>query len=112
MASDLTGSEWHPSFMSEAELIPGVEMVVDFSPDGKISGYGGCNQFFGGYTISGHSIKIGPIASTRKGCPGLIGMEAAFFAMLESAKSFEEHDGTLILYDVTGAKVLELARAD
>jgi heat shock protein HslJ len=96
--------------MSAAELIPGVEMVVNFGPDGKITGNGGCNQFFGGYTVSGDHIKIGPIASTRKGCPGIIGTEAAFFAMLESAKSFEEHDGMLVLYDVTGAKVLELAR--
>jgi heat shock protein HslJ len=75
--------------MSAAELIPGVEMVVNFNPDGKITSSGGCNQFFGGYSVSGNHIKIGPIASTRKGCPGLVGMEAAFFAMLESAKSFE-----------------------
>ena len=112
MGSDLVGSVWRPSFMSAAELIPGVEMVVNFNPGGKISGNGGCNQFFGAYTVSGNLIKIGPIASTRKGCPGLIGVEAAFFAMLESAKTFEEQGGMLVLYDVTGAKVLELARAD
>ena len=110
MGTDLVGSVWRPSFLSAAELIPGVEMAVNFSPDGKITGNGGCNQFFGGYSVEGNHIKIGPIASTRKGCPGIIGMEAAFFAMLESAKTFEEHDGMLVLYDVTGAKVLELAR--
>jgi putative lipoprotein len=110
MGTDLVGSVWRPSFMSAAELIPGVKMVVNFNPDGKITGSGGCNQFFGGYSVTGNTIKIGPIASTRKGCPGLIGVEAAFFAMLESAKSFEELNGTLILYDITGAKVLELAR--
>jgi heat shock protein HslJ len=111
MASDLTGSHWRPVFMSAAELLPGVEMIVHFNPDGRITGNGGCNQFFGGYTVAGNLIDIGPIASTRKGCPGIIGIEAAFFAMLESAKTFEEQDGKLILYDVTGAKVLELDRA-
>ena len=67
---DLAGSEWRPSFMSAAELPAGIKMQVEFQSDGRITGSGGCNRFFGGYTISGNHIKIGPLASTRKGCPG------------------------------------------
>jgi len=70
MSTDLAGSEWRPSFMSSAEIPSGIHMVVRFNPEGEISGSGGCNHFFGGYTISGNHIKIGPLASTRKGCPG------------------------------------------
>ena len=110
MGVDLAGSEWRPSFMSAAELPAGVTMQVTFGPDGKISGNGGCNRFFGGYIVSGSHIKIGPLASTRKGCPGLIRVETAFFATLEAARSFEQTDTTLILFDAAGTKLAQFIR--
>ena len=109
---DLAGSEWRPSFMSRAELPAGVKIEVEFGPDGRITGSGGCNRFFGGYTVSGNHIKIGPLASTRKGCPGLIKLETTFFATLQAADSFEQTDTTLILFDASGAKLAQFARAE
>ncbi|MGH6832866.1 MAG: META domain-containing protein [Methyloceanibacter sp.] len=111
MGGDLAGSEWRPSFMRASDLPAASQMIVQFSPDGKITGNGGCNQFFGGYTISGNHIKIGPLASTRKGCPGLLFAETAFFATLEAAKSFEQDGATLVLFDVTGAELAQFVRA-
>ena len=112
MGADLAGSHWRPSFMSASELPAGIQMQVAFEPDGKITGSGGCNRFFGGYTVSGNHIEIGPLASTRKGCPGLIGVEAAFFATLEAAKSFEQDGTTLVLFDAAGSKLAEFVRAE
>lgn len=112
MGVDLAGSEWRPSFMSAAELPAGIKMQVEFQPDGRITGSGGCNRFFGGYTISGNHIKIGPLASTRKGCPGLIKVEATFFATLQAASSFEQTGTTLILFDASGGKLAQFVRAD
>jgi heat shock protein HslJ len=110
LAADLLGGDWRPSFLAETDLPAGIQMTVHFGPDGKITGSGGCNQFFGAYAISGNTINIGPIASTRKGCPGIIGGEAAFFAPLEIAKSFTQEGGTLVLFDATGAKIAEFDR--
>jgi heat shock protein HslJ len=112
MGADLAGSEWRPSFMSAAELPAGIKMQVEFQPDGKITGNGGCNRFFGGYAISGTHIKIGPLASTRKGCPGLIRVETAFFATLQAASSFEQTDTTLILFDAAGNTLAQFVRAE
>lgn len=112
MGVDLAGSEWRPSFISAADLPAGVKIEVEFEPDGRITGSGGCNRFFGGYTVSGTHIKIGPLASTRKGCPGLIKLEAAFFATLQAATSFEQTDTTLILFDASGAKLAQFVRAE
>lgn len=112
MGVDLAGSEWRPSFMSAAELPAGIKMQVEFQPDGRITGNGGCNRFFGGYTISGNHIEIGPLASTRKGCPGLLLAETALFATLEAAKSFEQSDATLVLFDAFGARLAEFVRAE
>ena len=112
MGADLAGSHWRPSFISASELPPGIHMQVDFQPDGQITGNGGCNRFFGGYTVTGNHIKIGPIASTRKGCPGIISVEAAFFATLEAADRFEQDETTLILFDAAGTKLAQFVRAD
>jgi heat shock protein HslJ len=112
MSTDLAGSNWRPSFMSASDLPAGNQMLVHFDPAGKISGNGGCNQFFGAYAVSGDHIAIGPLASTRKGCPGLIGIEAAFFATLQAAKSFVQEGGTLTLYDAAGTKLAQFVRAE
>lgn len=112
MGVDLVGSEWRPSFMSAAELPAGIKMEVAFQPDGRITGNGGCNHFFGGYALFGNHIKIGPLASTRKGCPGLIRVETAFFATLQAASSFEQTDTTLILFDAAGHTLAQFVRAE
>ncbi|MBC8013177.1 MAG: META domain-containing protein [Methyloceanibacter sp.] len=112
MGADLAGSEWRPSFMRASDLPAGSHMVVQFNPDGRITGSGGCNRFFGAYTISGDHIKIGPLAATRKGCPGLLLAETAFFATLEAAKSFEQNDTTLVLFDAFGTKLAQFVRAE
>jgi heat shock protein HslJ len=112
MGVDLSGSKWNPSFMTRAEIPSGVRMVVQFDPEGRITGYGGCNRFFGGYTISGDHIKIGPLGSTRKGCPGLTQLETSFFATLEAAKSFEQDETTLTLFDAAGERLAQFVRAE
>ena len=111
MGADLAGSEWHPSFMRASDLPAGNHMVVQFNPDGRITGNGGCNQFFGGYTVSGNHIEIGPLASTRKGCPGLLLAETALFATLEAANSFEQDGTTLVLFDAAGITLAQFVHA-
>jgi heat shock protein HslJ len=110
MSADLRGSEWRPSFMSAAELPAAAHVLVHFNPDGRITGKGRCNQFFGSYTISGETIRIGPLVSTRKGCPGLLEAETAFFATLEAAKSFAQDGDNLVLFDAGGTKLAQFTR--
>jgi heat shock protein HslJ len=112
MGADLAGSEWRPRFLRASELPAASHMVVQFNPDGRITENGGCNQFFGGYTVSGNHIEIGPLASTRKGCPGLLLAETAFFATLEAAESFAQDGTTLVLFDAAGAKLAQFDRAE
>jgi hypothetical protein len=110
MGAELSGIDWRPSFLSASDLPPGHHMVVHFASDGKISGNGGCNHFFGVYSVSGNQIAIGPIASTRKGCPGFIAIESAFFATLRSAKSFARESDELVLFDAGGGKLVQFVR--
>jgi heat shock protein HslJ len=112
MGTDLAGSEWRPRFMSASELPAETHMLVHSNPDEKITGNGGCNRFFGAYSVSGNTIEIGPLVSTRKGCPGLLHAETAFFATLEAAKSFAQEGDSLLLFDAAGTKLAQFVRAD
>jgi heat shock protein HslJ len=109
---DLSGSAWRPSYISASALPSKARMFVQFKPDGLITGNGGCNRFFGPYSISGNTIKIGPLASTRKGCPGLIQVETAFFATLEAATTFERDETKLVLFNEAGVEVAAFTLAD
>ena len=112
MSADLAGGHWRPSSIGLESLAPKTPVYVAFSDDGKVTGFGGCNRFFGGYTVSGNSIKIGPLASTRKGCPDTLNLEIEFFKALQGAETFEQTDAALVLIGPDGAKLAELVHTD
>jgi heat shock protein HslJ len=111
MTTNLTGNGWRPSHVATFTLPDDTHMFVEFKPDGRISGNGGCNAFFGPYTVSGNTTKIGRLLSTWKGCPGLIQAEVKFLAMLESAATFEVQDDKLVLFDAAGSELAEFVLA-
>ena len=41
---------------------------IRFEAD-KVTGFDGCNNFFGNYTMEGNKLSFGPLASTRMACP-------------------------------------------
>ena len=112
MSADLAGGHWRPSTITTESLAPETPIYVAFSDDGKVTGFGGCNRFFGGYTVSGNSIKIGPLASTRKGCPDTLNLEVEFFKALQEAETFQQTDEALVLFGPDGAKLAELVHTD
>ena len=52
MGVTLTGSKWHPSFMTASEILSGVHITVQFGPHGRVTGYGGCNRFSGASPVN------------------------------------------------------------
>jgi len=112
MSTDLVGSAWRPSLI-HAHSVPAEERVyITFKDDGRVFGNGGCNHFFSVYATDGNTIKIGPIASTKKGCPGKYELETSFFSVLESAKTYELHETTLVLFNGYGQPIAELIKTD
>ncbi len=81
--------------------------------DGKVSGFSGCNQFTGSYTIEGgHSLSFGPLANTRKMCPPpLMDLEGLTMRTLETVESAYVRDGeTLELYGPGETLLMTYAR--
>lgn len=106
--STLAGSEWQPSGQKADDL----EQFVAFQSDGKINGFAGCNSFFGTYTLNGETLKIGPLASTRKMCAEHMAAESAFLQGLQSAERLTATALELTLKDGADTPVMTLQRRD
>ena len=66
---DLTDHQW---LLDRATTTPNIEgtnpVTLTFSSDHTLSGTSPCNQYFGSFTLSEDTIKIGPLRQTLKAC--------------------------------------------
>lgn len=74
-------------------------LSITFNDDAKtVTGFSGCNHFNGTYEIDGNTIKIGPLASTRKFCQGIENTtESKMLLALNTVNSFKIEEGILTL---------------
>ena len=69
-------------------------ITLTFNNDGTLSGFGGCNNFNGAYTLSGittdfgKGISIGPLASTMKYCADTADFETAYLNNLQKTQTY------------------------
>jgi len=69
---------------------------VRFEADGKLSGSGGCNRFFGSYVATDRTIETGPLGATKMACAeDVMKAETRFLAALESAREYRIEGDTL-----------------
>ncbi len=84
------------------QLLPNTKITAEFK-DGKLSGNGGCNQYFTGYKVesvdqSSGKIKIGKIGSTLVFCSEEINaQESSYFQALEQVSEYSLTNEGLIL---------------
>jgi heat shock protein HslJ len=93
--------------------VPGSELTLSFA-SGTASGYAGCNQFTGGYTLTGEDLTIGPLASTRRACadPAVSQQETDYLAALQATASFSATSQMLTLLAADGTITVTAMRAD
>ena len=98
----LTGHEW---LLDEVvfdgdeftETPPAGVTIMFADTTNRVSGNGGCNGYFGTYTVTGDDkIKIGPLASTLMACPNME-FEGKYFKWLEAVDKFEAEENSLRL---------------
>jgi heat shock protein HslJ len=88
-----------------ALLVPTTEITLVFNPDGNLTGYGGCNNYFASYTLTGATTKfgngiiIGPIVSTKKYCEINGQQEATYLQVLQDTMAYTVNLNQLSLTD-------------
>jgi len=85
------------------------EPYLEFNvKQGRFSGSTGCNRISGGYHVDGRSLRMTPVAVTRRACPGEEAqqIEASFLKALEATSKFEVQGDVLRLYATSDAPIL------
>ncbi len=109
--TDLAGSEW---LLRDLAGEPAqAEAWIRFKQDGAALGNSGCNRFNGSYEASPVRLSFGPIAMTRRACPGPESdTEFAFMGALDKARRIAATRLVLSLFDEENALLATLMRRD
>jgi len=116
----LVGTEWVAIGINNgrggvAGALAGVEVTATFGEDGRVTGSGGCNRYFGPYALDGDALSIGPLASTRMACfePAGVGeQETAYLAALGRVATWSIREDRLQLRDPDGALQVDFRPAE
>jgi heat shock protein HslJ len=88
-----------------APLQPTTEITLVFNADGNLTGYGGCNNYFASYVLtgilekSGHGINVGPLVSTKKYCNLTAQQETTYLQILQNIVAYSVNINQLTLTD-------------
>jgi copper homeostasis protein (lipoprotein) len=105
----LTRLEDKPVILAEKQREPS---LVFRSEQSRLTGFGGCNNLAGSYTLKGNELTLGRIAATRKACLEGLDIEGAFFKALEKVRTWKIFGEHLELYDAEANMLARLeARA-
>jgi heat shock protein HslJ len=69
-------------------------ITLTFNNDGTVSGFSGCNNFNGAYTLNGKTtdfgkeISIGPLATTMKYCADTADFETAYLNNVQKTLTY------------------------
>jgi heat shock protein HslJ len=101
--ADLSGTGW------AVESVAGQPMsgaTIEFAQD-RISGTGGCNRFFGGYTAEDGRLSFSAIGATRMACEtDVMDREERFFAALNAVQSYSRDGDRLTLTGGDGQAIV------
>ncbi|MBL8046379.1 MAG: META domain-containing protein, partial [Anaerolineales bacterium] len=90
-----------------AEAVPAeIEITATFA-EGKITGSGGCNNYFGEYTEEVGRITVASIGATKMACEGKLDLEQRFFTEIAQAHTVLVEAGQLRLVSDSGTLVFE-----
>jgi heat shock protein HslJ len=103
--------KWLAEDIGGGGVIDRVQTRLELSADGKVTGNGGCNRYFGTASVEGNRIVFGRIGSTRMACPpAVMSQETRFFNALTSVRTWRIERTKLLLLDSRGAVSIRLAR--
>lgn len=97
---DLNGTVWQVEDVDNGGIIDNSMITVAFA-DGQVTGFTGCNRYFGTYETVGSSLTVRGLGNSRKACPpAIMAQEQRFLKGLISATSYQvESDTWLIIID-------------
>lgn len=102
--SGLADSRW---------VLAGSAVPVDLVFQGlaQVSGSAGCNRYTGPARVEGANLRLGPLAATRRMCPGeAMAVESRVLKALDETRQARIEALQLVLLDAGAKEVLRLTR--
>ena len=97
---------WRPTHIGEMSVDDQTSMTLQFDPDNRINGMGGCNRFFGSFEFVDGNLSVGMIGSTRMACESADGsMEIAYLEALGATRSAARLEDRLAIKDSEGTTI-------
>ncbi len=92
----LNGTAWQATGFNNGNMavvspLAGTNLTLRFESNDTVSGNSGCNNFNGGYSVSGSNISVGALAGTQQLCSdpeGVMEQEQQYQAALQTARTF------------------------
>ncbi len=109
LEAEIVGHTWVLTHIDGEEAAEGSAATTTLAEDGKVEGFGGCNRYFGTYTLLGDTLEVAPLASTKMACPPpLMDLEDRFLERLEAARYLRLDGSELTLTGDEGELVFVL----
>ncbi len=107
-ASLPVGGEWTVERIGDVAVLADAPATIVFTDEGRAAGSTGCNRWSGEWTLTGESLTLGRIASTRRACRGPVGeQEVRLLRALEAVRGFKvEQGGALVLTGPRGDELV------
>jgi heat shock protein HslJ len=115
-AKSLAGTRWvldqqPPAKVEAGRPVPPAP-TLQFTDPARVNGTGGCNGFTGKAAIDGDTVRLGPLAATRRMCPQpMMQVEDSYFRQLDAVRRARMDGSALVLLDDTGKALLRLLPA-
>ncbi len=116
VGTEIIGRRWElTSILLDDQPVEGVEgsgAFIVLGPDLRVQGRGGCNHFFGAFSLDGEVLSFGNIASTKMYCYETMHVEDAFFKALSMITTVSVQGHTAEMRSEDGSTVLRFEEAE
>lgn len=103
----LRGAEWVVEDIDGRGIIDSSRVTIEFQAENRVAGKASCNQFSGGWRLTGEGLGVTRMASTKKACaPALMKQESRFLSLLSDIRRFDiGRQGELLLISSDGRMI-------
>lgn len=110
----LLGPEWVVEDIGGRGIVDSSRVTLNFQADQRVSGRASCNQFSGGWNLTGERLGFTRMASTKKACaPALMNQEDRFLSLLGEVRHFDiGRHGELLLLTGDGRPIRAFQSTD
>lgn len=100
----LQGTTWRITHINDSPISTASSAEIIFLPNNQLAGNSGCNRFFGNYTLTGESLTVKGMGSTRMACaPSDMAIEDVLLQQLSKLERFSlDTPDTLTLHTAVG----------